>query len=39
MVLDIDPTDAIKVESSNPTDEPEITLQWVKDKSQAGHDL
>ena len=39
MVLDyeIDSTEAIKVEAANPTDEPDITLQWVKEKAQTGH--
>ena len=32
-------SDVINVEAANPTDEPEITLQWVKEKAQAGHDL
>ena len=41
MVLDyeIDPTEAIKVEAANPTDEPDITLQWVKEKAHTGHEL
>ena len=32
-------TEAILVEAANPTDEPDITLQWVKEKAQTGHEL